>query len=146
VAAVEIEARLGDLDEDGRARGVLEQIVSRAAGHHHDVRLRLGFVVERNRILHPDEPPRAEGRALRFRGQGDGGGVRAPLRLGNDELATEQLDGLVLLEEPDRDQLVVLLAGPVTTADNVHNGRRRRAQKFSVCFLIRSYPFRNAIK
>ena len=63
VAAVEAQARLGDLDEDSRARGVLGKIVSREAGHHHDIRLRLGFVVERDGVLHSDEPPWAEGHA-----------------------------------------------------------------------------------
>src|SRR5262245_25537734 len=63
VAAVEEQARLGDLDQESGPGGVLGKIVAREAGNNRDVRLRLGLGIERNRVLHPDEPPWATGHA-----------------------------------------------------------------------------------
>jgi len=86
VAAVEGPARLGDLEQEGRAGRMLGKIVSREAGHDHDIWLRLGLGVERDRVLHSNKPSGAEGRPQCVRGEGDGSRVRAPLRLGDDEL------------------------------------------------------------
>ena len=98
------------------------QIVSRAAG----TTATSGSGSTRRRA----QPGPALGRATR--GQRPRAGLprrgrrrwnAGSLRLGDDELAAEQLDGLVLVEEPALDQLVVLLAGPVSIADRIGGHR-----------------------
>src|SRR5262245_43811722 len=120
---VEGQARLGHLHEQGRSGGVPGEIIPRLPGNHDDIGLGLRFVVEGDGILQPDQPAVPEGHPEGPRREGDGRRVRRALRLGDDELAAEQLDGLVLLKEADLDQLIVFPPGPVSVAN--WRGRHR---------------------
>ena len=82
-------------------------IVPGASWHHDQIRLGLGFVVEGHRRLEPHDPSRGHDGPQRIVDLGDRGGMVRALRLGDDELAADQLDGLAL-EHSEIHQPVVL--------------------------------------
>ena len=61
-ASIESQARIGDLDHEGRARGMRLEVVLRLAGDNGDIWLRLGVLAERQRRVQPHVPSRAERR------------------------------------------------------------------------------------
>ena len=65
----EMQARLGDLDDERRLSRVGRHVVTWRATHDADVRLGLGAVVEDDRALGLDEPALAERSLQRFRGE-----------------------------------------------------------------------------
>lgn len=111
---VEGQARLRHFDHHRRAGGMRIAVVAGAAGHHGHVGLGLGFVVEGDRVLKADDPALTEGRAERIPGETNRSGVRAALGLGDDHLAADQLDRLVLVEHAQLDEPVVLVPGPAS--------------------------------
>src|SRR5438105_6348389 len=87
-------------------------VVTRRAANDADVRLGLGPVVEADRTLNLDKPAVPE-RALERPGdEQHRRAVRARLRLLDEQQPVEQLDRVVLVEEPVVDQPRVLAAGP----------------------------------
>jgi cytochrome c553 len=112
VLAVQSEAGVAHLDHEYGPRGVAGLVVTKTPGHHGQVRLWFGLLIEREWPLAADFPASAERGAERlFRGP-DGGEVATALRLGDDELPAEQLDGIPGPEEARLDQAVVLDALP----------------------------------
>ncbi len=103
--AVDGERRVGDLDDEARARGVLVGVAARC--HEREIGLRLRAVRRGEGGLHanvsarverPDEQP---GRLL------DGVLVRRPLGAHAHDPAAQELDPLVV-ERAEGDELVVL--------------------------------------
>jgi hypothetical protein len=92
--AVEGQARVGHLDHERGAGRVRIGVVARMAGHHREIGLGLGLVVERDRRLHTHEPAWWQHRAKRVVDPLDRGGVIRSLWLGDDQLAAEELDGI----------------------------------------------------
>src|SRR5438045_1440162 len=87
-------------------------VIARRALDYADVRLRLRQVIEADRTLHLNEPPVSERALERLRHEQHRRPVRARLRLLHEQEPVEQLDRLVLVEEPVVDQPLVLQAGP----------------------------------
>jgi len=110
--AIERQARIGHLDKHGGVRWVGVAVVTAIAGHDHHVRLRLRFLVQRDGILDAHSPTRAEGDAQRVRRETDRRRVGTPLRLADDQLAGDQLDGLSGPEDAQLSEAIVFLSGP----------------------------------
>jgi hypothetical protein len=106
------ERGFGRLEDQHRVRGMARQIVPGRSGHHGDVRLRLRFLVQGDGKLDPHSPAGPEGRPQGVEGKLDGRRVRRPLRLPDNELATDQLDAVARLEDTAFDEPVVLQARP----------------------------------
>jgi hypothetical protein len=107
VGAIGVEARLRHLDGqcgEGRMR---ISIVTGVSRHHDQIRLGFRFVVEGHRRLKPHDPSGRHDGPQGVVDLGDRGGMVGALRLGDDELATDQLDGLAL-EHAEIHQPVVL--------------------------------------
>src|SRR3989442_3238443 len=113
---VECQARLRDLHDERRPRGMGLAVVAPTAGYHGEVGLWLGFVMEVDRGADADDPVGAESVPQGLLGEADGGFVWAPLRLGDDQLAGDQLDRLVLVEDAELHEPVVLLPRPTSRA------------------------------
>src|SRR5437867_8921833 len=89
-----------------------------------DVGLGLGLVVERDGTLRPHQPARLERSAESVLYEPDRRVVGAVLGLAHDELAPQELEGLVRAEDADVDQALVLRAGPAPRAGRIrrHEG------------------------
>ena len=79
-----------------------------ASSRHHD---QIGFgrrlVVERHRHLSPHNPARWQDGSQRVIGGADGRGVVAALGLGDDELPSDELDGITPEETEVHESLVL---------------------------------------
>src|SRR5438445_9245772 len=109
---IESETRDGDLDDQGGARRMRVEEVPRATLNHRHIGLRLRVGAEGNRHLDPHLPAGAEGPPERLGDQENGSGMPRGLRLFADELATDQLHTLVLVEQPESDKAVILRPSP----------------------------------
>src|SRR5206468_3508310 len=98
--------------------GMAAEKVAGAAPDHDEVWLRLRLVIQRDRILDADDPAWPKDRGQRSQRQAHGHCVRAALRLGDDKLARDQLDGIVLAEDTHVEQPPVLRPGPPPPASN----------------------------
>src|SRR5258708_26108850 len=87
-------------------------IVARRALDNADVRLRLPQVIEAARALHLNEPPVSDRTLERLRREQHRRPVRARLRLLHEQEPVEQLDRVVLVEEPVVDQPRIFEARP----------------------------------
>src|SRR5207248_10875542 len=94
VDAVKGEARVGHLDGQGGRGGMRVAITGTRAPDNGDVGLRHRLRVERQRRLHPYDPARRQDGRQAVGDHSDGGDVVTTLRLGNDQLAANELDGL----------------------------------------------------
>ena len=110
--AVEGEAGFSNLDGEHRPVRMRLAIVDWAAGHHDEIGLRLGFVIERYGQLNSDEPPRRQDGPHGIVDRADRRGMIGAVRLGDDELTSDELERLTL-EHAEVDQSVVLHSGPV---------------------------------
>jgi hypothetical protein len=118
VVAVHLKARSADLDHERRPRRVLGDIVAaKAAPHHGHVRVRLGLLVQRERPLATHLPARPERHPKRLFDRPDGGEMSARLRLGHDQLATDELDPVAGLEAARLDEALVLDSLPASGLD-----------------------------
>src|SRR5213593_2577517 len=134
VLPVEGQARLRDLDDERRPRGMLTAVAPTSAARDRDVGLWLGLVVELDGTLRPHQPARLERSAESVLHEPDRRVVGAVLGLALDELAAQQFEGLVRAEDADVDQALVLHAGPAPRAGRIrrhegdatsHGGRRQ---------------------
>jgi len=114
VLAVDPVRALGDLDDQHGAGGVPVAVGVRFAGHHGDVGLGLGVVIERDRKLRVDLPNVAKDAAQRGQYTADRGRVAAALRFSDHEQAVQQLQALAGLEHSQLDQTLVLSASPAS--------------------------------
>ncbi len=89
-------------------------VVAKGPGHRCEVRLGLRLVVERQRAPASDLPPGAEDGPQRLLGGAQRREVAAALRLGDDHLAPEELDGITGAKEARLDQAVILDARPAS--------------------------------
>src|SRR6266545_1674431 len=96
---------------------MLVAVLTRRALRHRNVRLRFRLIIQRDWGLGANQPSRSERAPQRFLCQIDGGVVRAALRLGDDEVAAEELDGIAWAEDADLDQPVILRPRPLTCPD-----------------------------
>jgi hypothetical protein len=122
---VELQARVGYLDDENGVRRMDAAVISPAPGHDRDVGLRLGILVERDGTVCPDRPAGAKGLAQRVLGEADGGGMGTALRFADDHGATDQLEALARSEGTQIDQPLVLDTGPVLGA---YRGNRHALQ------------------
>src|SRR3989442_15327457 len=107
-------------------------VVAKASGDHGHVWLRLGFFIEGHRQLCTHVPACPKGHTQSLVHGPDRRAVTASLRLGDDELTTNQLDRITGAEETALDQSVVLHALPpasfsltLTHAPSLASERRR---------------------
>src|SRR5262245_20055528 len=91
---------------------MFRRVVAEATRYHRHIRLRLGLVVDGHWALRSDLPIPAERFPQRFLHRPDGGEVTAALRLGNDDVAADQLDPVAGSDEAALDQLLVFDATP----------------------------------
>ncbi len=117
--AVECQPGERDLDDEHRARGMPRGVVAPRAVYQGDIRLRLGFLVERERPMRPDEPAGAERRAQGFLDKPDGRVVRAAQWLADDELAAQELERLVRPKYADFDQAIVFRPRPPASTNTL---------------------------
>lgn len=94
VSPVECQARFRDLDDQHRLHRMLAAVVAHTSPHRGDIGLRLRPIIERERPLRAHQPARPEGDLQSILYEGDCGVVGAALRLGNQDLAAEELDAL----------------------------------------------------
>src|SRR5436309_4664 len=87
-------------------------VLTRRAADDADVRLGFGPVIKADRTLDLDEPAVSERALERLGDEHHGRAVRARLGLLDQQKPVEQLDRVVLVEEPVVDQARVLAAGP----------------------------------
>jgi enoyl-CoA hydratase/carnithine racemase len=116
---------LRDLDDQHRARWDREQRLPDRPLHHRDVRLGPGLIVEVDGQLAADSPAGAEGFSKRGVDQLDAERVGFSLRLGDDQLAADQLEALLRSENALLDEPLVL--APAPTSRSVHSGCHARA-------------------
>src|SRR5712691_8508110 len=102
---------------------MLAAVIAPAARHHGNVRFRLGLVVQCDRPLRSHQPSWSEGRPERVLDQTDCRVMLATLRLADDHLAAEQLDGIVGLEEAGVDEPVVLQPRPAARSGRMLHHR-----------------------
>ena len=100
-------------------------VVAMSAGDDGDVGLGLGFVVERKRRLLADRPSGAECGTQPLGDDRHADGMAAPLRLGDDQLSADQLDGLVVPEHTDLRETFVLTARPSSPAHGIRRHGHR---------------------
>ena len=79
------------------------EAVARRSRHDREIGLGLGVGIDGNGPLGPDHPPGSKYGPQRIQGQTDGDHVRRALGLGDDQLAADALDGLVLVEDAQID-------------------------------------------
>ena len=125
--AVEAEPRKRYLDDQRGAARVRLPVVARIAGHDRDIGLWLGFLVERHRHLRPDVPAGSERPFENALDQSNCRGVRAVLRLFDDQLATEQLDPIIGSEDLGFRQPIVLDPRPLPRDHRLAHVCARRA-------------------
>jgi hypothetical protein len=94
-------------------------VITRTSGRRHDIGLGPGLIVERDSILHAYDPASSQRRPQRISGQAHSRRVAAARGLSHDHLATQQLDGLVLMRNADVDQPVVFDARPSGYAQRI---------------------------
>jgi len=116
LSPVEEQAAVGDFHEQRTPRRMCDGVVADLAFDYDDVGLRLGIVVERERHLAPNRPAVAESPLEGSLDKKNRGGVRAVLRLANDEQAIEQLQPLAC-EHPELDEPVVFDPSPPPCLD-----------------------------
>ena len=109
-------------------------VVARRPGHHRHIGLGRRLLVERDGPLGAHLPAGPEGRAQRVLGQLDRREVRAALRLGDDELSTEELDRITGPKDAGLDEPVVLDTGPaprpdITCRHDAQVSRHRRSSQ-----------------
>ena len=126
VPAVELEARLRNLEDQYRPRRMGDQVVAGTTGNDCHVRFRLRVVVERHGELAVDMPASPEGPAQGGDREADSRRVRRSLRLAHDEEAVDQLQALARLEEAQLRQPLVLDA-PEPTGPDGRSRRKRHA-------------------
>src|SRR3989442_2726177 len=102
---------------------MLAAVIAPAAGHHGNVRLRLGLVVQCDRALRSHQPSWSKGRPERVLDQTDCRVMFATLRLADDHLTAEQFDRIVGLEEAGVDEPVVLQPRPAARSERVFHHR-----------------------
>jgi hypothetical protein len=90
---------------------MLVTIVTGPSGHHNQIGLGLGLVVEGHRRLEPHDPSRRKDGSQGIVDRGDRARVIRSLGLGDHELATDELDGLAM-EHSQVDEPIVLGALP----------------------------------
>jgi hypothetical protein len=110
------EAVVGDLDGQDRSSRVAGAIVAGSARDDAGVGLRLGLVVERDGELGANRPALSERSSQGLLDELHRGRMRACLGLVDDQLSAEELDRLVLVEDPERDQMIILRACPAAGA------------------------------
>src|SRR5439155_14635841 len=104
------ETRLGDFDVEYRPRRMSAAVIFRNALDDSDVGLWLGIVVESDRSF-PAHVPTSSERGLESpSGLDDCRVVRGTLRLGDHQLAADELDLLARPENAEIDQAVILSA------------------------------------
>ena|SRR5258705_5505368 len=126
LAPSEIQARIGDLDDENGMRRVCISVVTSAAGHDGDVGLWLGVVVERDGPLRANGPVRPEDLSQHVLDEPDGREVRAALWLTDEEGCADQLQALAGPEGAQVDESLVLDAGPALGTDG--RGQRHTHQ------------------
>jgi diphthamide biosynthesis methyltransferase len=100
---------------------MLTAVASTSAARDRNVGLGLGLVVERDGTLRPHQPARLERSAESVLHESDRRVVGAVLGLAHDELAAQELEGLVRAEDADVDHALVLrgssaACGPETSS------------------------------
>ena len=86
-------------------------VIGAPPGHHRQVGLGSGFLVESQRHLGPHEEAGGQNRPQRVIGGAHRGGVRTALGLGDDELAAEELHRIAT-KHAEIDEPLVLRAAP----------------------------------
>jgi hypothetical protein len=107
VLAVEFEARISHLYREGRMRRMRLAIRGANPRYHDQIGFGRRLVVERHRHLSPHDPARWQDSSQRVIGGADGRGVAAALGLGDDELPSDELDGIALEETEVNESLVL---------------------------------------
>src|SRR5262245_3996085 len=102
---------------------MLVAVIAAGAGHHGNVRFRLGLVVQCDRRLRSYQPPWSKGRAECVLDETDCRVMFAALRLADDHLTAKQFDGIVGLEEAGIDEPVVLQPRPAARSERVLHHR-----------------------
>ena len=91
---------------------MVREIVARVAANDGEIWLGLRVGLDRDRVLLADQPARSEREPEGVGHERDGRRVRSVLRLGDDQLAADQLDGLVLPDDSEISEASVLLPRP----------------------------------
>src|SRR5262245_42677780 len=102
---------------------MLMAVIAAGAGHHGNVRFRLGLVVQCDRPLRSYQPPWSKGRSECVLDETDCRVMFAALRLADDHLTAKQFDGIVGLEEAGIDEPVVLQPRPAARSQRVLHHR-----------------------
>src|SRR6266852_2344491 len=102
---------------------MLAAVIAPAAGHHGNVRFRLGLVIQRDRPLRSHQPSWSKVCPERVLDQTDCRVMLAALRLADDHLAAQQLDGIVGLKEAGVDEPVVLQPRPAARSERIFHHR-----------------------
>jgi len=105
---------------------MLAAVVVRGAGDDGDVGLGFGLVIEPDRSFRAHVPPWPEQRLQRSCRLHDRGVVRCALRLGDHELAADELDPLILVQHTELDHAVVLGPGEATRFRVIRRHRGHR--------------------
>jgi hypothetical protein len=103
VDAIERQPRAGrgHLNDQHRACRMPPTVVTTPAWYYGNIRFRLRLVVQRDWPLRSRQPSRTERRPQGVFRQPDGRVMGAPLRFANDQLAPEELDAFVLVENAE---------------------------------------------
>jgi hypothetical protein len=100
-------------------------VVAGTPGHDDHVGLGFRVVVERDRQLDPHDPSGRQGRPQGVVDPGDPGGVGGILRLGDDQLAVDELERLAV-EHAQRHEPLVLEPRPAARREGDLSGVCRR--------------------
>src|SRR5262245_39572953 len=122
---------------------MLMAVIAAGAGHHGNVRFRLGLVVQCDRPLRSYQPPWSKGRSECVLDETDCRVMFAALRLADDHLTAKQFDGIVRLEEAGIDEPVVLQPRPAARSERVFHPHRARLAISSIasgCSVTRVSP------
>src|SRR5215475_8089614 len=120
VPSIERETRVRDFDEQRGSRGMSVRVVAEGSGHHADIRLGLGFVIEGDGHLGPDVPACTQHSAQPFLDGSNRSGVGRGLRLANHQRPADQLDPLFWMKGTQVHEPLVLQATPVLRAREAH--------------------------
>ena len=102
------EAAVGDLHNQDGPLGMGLPVITPRPRDHGSVRLRLRFVVESDGRLPSDDPATRKGFSQRVLDQAHRRRMRTVLRLGDEQLAADQLDSVAWLKETTLDEPLVL--------------------------------------